>query len=190
MKKHFKPIFLSCTLILATSAWGQFNFSSIANEGNIRMSQVISSTAPLVVTAYKLVGDYYNQMSVCPAAGQFAMNTTQVPEVLSISNSNNCIVVLTFQQATASSTTPIPLSGTTIAVAPQLITATNGSNILNFNTPLVYANFFDSSLLQTPPSCGTSISTLTNSSYGVPGRYAADPVAAATKEVMGGNGCN
>jgi len=190
MKRHFKPIFLSCALFLATSAWSEFNFNSITNGGNIRMSQVVSSTAPLVVTAYKMVGDYYNQMSTCPPAGQFAMNTTQVPEVLSISNSNNCIVVLVFQPATASSTTPIPLAGTTIAIAPQLISQPNGSTILNFNSPAVYANFFDSSLLQTQPSCGTIISTLTNSSYGVQGMYATDPLAAATKEVMSGNGCN
>lgn len=189
MKKNVKRVLLCTMLAMGTNAWSQFNFNSITSSGNSRMTQVLSSTSTLVVTAYKMVSDYYGQMSFCPPAGQFAMNTTQIPEVQSITNLNNCVVALVFQQASVSTTTPIPLAGATIAVAPQLITPPTGGSVLNFNTPVMYADFFDSSLLKAQPMCGTPISTLTNSSYGVQGLYAADPVAAATKEVMGGNGC-
>ena len=189
MRKSLKWVLFSCILFIGTHASAQLSFNSITANSGKQLTQTISSTATLFITPYKLTGDYYNQTGNCPSPGTFAMLTTQLPQVSAITNVANCVVILQFQPANISASIPTQLANVTIAVAPQFTTQSDGTSTLNFNSPVIYANFFDSSLLKQAPACGTPIDAISNSSFGVQGLYAQDPVGAATKEVLSGNGC-
>lgn len=171
-----------CVLTLLLGVSGS-NFagsalSSIVDDANNYQIIFLNKTVVFVATDWSLLSNYYSQNSNFPPANVFAINTSFLPGVTSITNSASGTLEVRFD-----STAPGPIAGNGFALAPTRVSLRKVFYV--YQLPQCYTNITDTMASTQTPVPGTLISLFSNSSLGTNCMYAADPFTAAINEVNG-----
>jgi hypothetical protein len=171
---------LACCVIKTSFADGLSTIgSSITNNAEQQIINAINLTLPFVVSDWGMLATYYNQNAAFPPAGAYAVDTSIITGVTSITNSSAGTLEITFAP-----TAPGPMAGKSFVLAPTRIER-QGNIFYVYELAQCFTNISNSLTALNNPPLGTPISLFSNSNLGTNCVFSADPYSAATKEVQG-----
>lgn len=155
------------------------SLSSITSNANNYVINSINNSLFAVVVAWTALTNFYSQNSSFPAAAVYAVNTTFMPGVSSITNSASGTLEIRFGP-----TAPGPLANNGFALAPTRVTL-RGNTFYVYALTQCFTNVPDSMTDAAAPLPGTPSALFGNSNLGTNCLYAADPYSAAVNQVQG-----
>lgn len=179
-----KILFLSFSCSVFSISFADMGLSSIntsiSNNADKKMTGAINVTIPFVVSNWAMLAAYYNQNSAFPAAGIYAVDTSILNGVKSITNSNYGTLEIRF-----SADAPGPMANNGFALAPTRVSR-QGNIFYVYELAKCFTNTLDSVTTLNNPQPGTPSNIFNNSNLGILCVYAQDPYTAAINEVQGG----
>ncbi len=152
--------------------------SSIMDNASNYQIIFLNKTVTFVSTDWSMLTNYYSQNSTFPQANSFAIDTSFLPGVTSITNSASGTLEVRF-----GATAPGPMAGNGFALAPTRVSLRKVFFV--YELPQCYTNIVDSMTNQQTPTPGTLVSLFSSSSLGTNCMYTADPYTAAVNQVNG-----
>lgn len=183
--KSLKTLFAGVVLAfsgacLAGGSLSSIN-NSIANSADNQVMMGINQHLPFVVSDWAMLANYYSQNSSFPSVGIYAVSTTILSGVNSISNTAYGTLDIIYGP-----NAPGPLANNGFSLAPTRVTL-RGNIFYVYELPQCFTNITDSMTSQHAPQTGTPIGVFSNSNLGVNCLYAPNPSLAAIAVVEGTN---
>lgn len=170
---------LGMALCLASNVFADAALSNIVNNANNHQVIFLNKSVIFVTADWTLLSNYYSQNSSFPPANIFAVDTSFLTGVNSITNSASGTLEVRF-----GSTAPGPIAGGGFALAPTRVTVRSNTFFV-YELPQCYTNITDSMASRETPAPGTLISLFSQTNLGTNCVYAADPYTAAINQVNG-----
>jgi hypothetical protein len=152
--------------------------SSITDGANNYQIIFLNKTVTFVSTDWSMLTNYYNQNSTFPQANAYAIDTSFLPGVTSITNTASGTLEVKF-----GATAPGPMAGNGFALAPTRVSLRGVFYV--YELVQCFTNITDSMTNQEPPQQGTLINLFSKSALGTNCMYASDPYTAAVNQVNG-----
>lgn len=181
--KTTKVIAISLALGLSsngfTASFLAGSSSSISGNADSYLINAINVPLPFVTNAWSMLSTFYNQSSSFAPTGVYAVDTSFLTGVSSISNTSSGTLEVRYGPTAAG-----PLANNGYALAPTRITL-RGNTFYVYSLPQCFTNITDSMTSRKAPQIGTPIGLFSNSNLGTNCVYAADPYTAAINQVQG-----
>lgn len=153
--------------------------STISGNANSYLVNAINTPLPFVTSAWSMLSTFYSQNSSFAPAGVYAVDTSFLSNVSSISNTSNGTLEVRYGPSA-----PGPLANNGYALAPTRVTL-RGNTFYVYALTQCFTNVTDSLTSRQTPQVGTPIGLFSNSNLGTNCVYAADPYTAAINQVQG-----
>lgn len=153
--------------------------SSIGNSADNQLMLGINQSLPFVVADWAMIANYYSQNSTFPPVGIYAVATSILSGVNSITNTSYGTLDITY-----GAEAPGPLANNGYSLAPTRVTL-RGNTFYVYELVQCFTNITDSMTSEQTPKPGTPIGIFSNSNLGANCLYAPNPSLAAIAVVQG-----